>query len=198
MAGDVPRPARAAARRRRPNPLRRRTDRLRTRLAVGTLLAVAVLAPVAMAGAGDHAHRYFRAVAARQADARQPVTAVLVEDAPRVPAPRAEVRFTGPDGDARTARTGVAPGQPADSTVRVWVGPDGRLTDPPMTGDEIRSRAAGWALLAALGVAGTGAAAYGTAAVLLRRHDLAAWEAEWAATAPDLGRRPPGPPAPGT
>ncbi|WP_320778514.1 hypothetical protein [Streptomyces sp. CRN 30] len=170
--------------------LYRRTDRLRARLGIGLLLAVLVALPVVMASTGDRAHRHFSERAeSRERDLHR-TEAVLVADAPDSPAPRpveAEVRFTGPDGGTAVARTDVEPGLPALSTVPVWVAADGRLTDPPMTRDEIRSRAAGWSLLAALTLAAAAAAAYALASHALHRRDLAAWETEWSATAP---RRP--------
>ncbi|MBT2413810.1 hypothetical protein J7I94_25215 [Streptomyces sp. ISL-12] len=172
------------------NPLRRRTDRLRTGLGLALLLVVPAALPPAMTWAADRAHRHFSATAEHQERVRHRTTAVLVDAAPRSPAPRpvqAEVRYVGLDGGTRTARTAVEPGLPARSTVPVWVTADGRLTEPPMSTDEIRSRTAGWALVAALAVAGTGAAAYGVGALLLQRRNLAAWEAEWAGTA---ARRP--------
>ncbi|MGP2441634.1 Rv1733c family protein [Streptomyces sp. JW3] len=164
MAGE---PFRSPPRRGRRDPLRRRTDRLRGRLGLGLLLAVLAAVPVAGPWAADRAHRHFSATAEDQARTRHRTTAVLVAAAPHAPAPRpvqAPVRYTGPDGGTRTARTAVEPGLPARSTVPVWVTADGRLTGPPLTGDEIRSRAAGWALVAALAVAGAGALAYGAGA----------------------------------
>ncbi|CAL9393102.1 hypothetical protein SUDANB145_01307 [Streptomyces sp. enrichment culture] len=172
------------------NPLRRRTDRLRTRLGLVLLLVVPAALPPAMTWAADRAHRHFSATAEHQERVRHRTTAVLVDAAPRSPVPRpvrAEVRYVGSDGGTRTARTAVEPGLPARSTVPVWVTADGRLTEPPMSTDEIRSRTAGWALVAALAVAGTGAAVYGVGVLLLQRRNLAAWETEWADT---TARRP--------
>ncbi|MEU9554899.1 Rv1733c family protein [Streptomyces fumanus] len=165
--------------RHRHNPLCRRTDRLQGWIALGLLLTVPLLGLLAAFAAGDAAGRHYRATAERQAHTRHHSTAVLLRDAPRHPEPGSdearrtrypvEVRFTDPHGRPRTGMTDVPPGTPADTAVRVWVGADGTLTGPPLTGEEIHSRAMGWAVLASLAVALLGLAAHGTAAAVLRR-----------------------------
>ncbi|WP_395575132.1 hypothetical protein [Streptomyces sp. BK79] len=178
----------------RRNPLRRRTDRAEAWIALGLLLAVSAAAPAAMFAAGDAAHRHYRSAAEHEARTREHRAAVLVHDAPRHPEPGSdearktrypvEVRFTGPDGATRTGESDVEPGLPAGSTVLVWVGPAGEITGPPLSTEQIRSRTMGWALLAFLGVVLTGLAAHGVTGLVLRRRNLAAWDAAWAATAP--------------
>ncbi|MFH8976669.1 hypothetical protein [Streptomyces sp. NPDC017890] len=184
----------------RRNPLRRRTDRLQAWAALGILLAVLVAAPAAMFAVGDTAHRHYRGTAEHEAQTRDHRPAVLVHDAPRHPEPGSDeakktrypvkVRFTGPDGRTRTGKTDVEPGLPADSTVLVWVDRAEKITGPPLTAQQIHSRTMGWALLAFLGVALTGLAAHGVTGLLLRRRNLAGWDAAWAATAPRWTRLP--------
>ncbi|GHH25365.1 Rv1733c family protein [Streptomyces lanatus] len=178
----------------RHNPLRRRSDRLQGWIALGLLLLVPFLGLVATFAIGDVAYRHYVMTAAHQKQTRHLTTAVLTHDAPRHPEPGSEeakktrypatVRFTDPQGRTRTAKTDVLPGLTADSKVEVWVDTDGALTDPPMTAEQIRSRTMGWALLAFLTVALAGTAAYGTAAHVLHRHNMAEWESKWAETAP--------------
>ncbi len=48
----------------------------------------------------------------------------------------------------------------------------------------------GWAILASLGVVLTGLAAHAATAFVLRRRNLAGWDAAWAATAPRWSRSP--------
>ncbi|MEU1051304.1 hypothetical protein ABZ397_01840 [Streptomyces sp. NPDC005876] len=180
--------------RHRHNPLCRRTDRLQGWIALGLLLTVPLLGLLAALAVGDTADRHYRATAERQAHTRHHTTAVLLRDAPRHPEPGSdearrarypvEVRFTDPHGRPRTGTTDVPPGTPADSAVRVWVGADGSLTEPPLTAEEVRSRAMGWAILAFLAVALLGVAAQWASAALLRRRNLAEWDARWAETAP--------------
>ncbi|MCS0600097.1 hypothetical protein NX794_02425 [Streptomyces sp. LP11] len=181
--------------RRRRSPLCRRTDRVQGRIAVVLLLLVPLLGSLAAVAVEDTARRHYRASAEHQRQTRQSSTAVLVGDAPRHPEPGSAealatrypvtVRLTDPQhGRTRTATAEVPPGLTAGSAVRVWVGADGAVTEPPMTDEEVRSRGVGWAILVFLAVALAGAAVHGAAALLLRRRNLAAWDAEWAGTAP--------------
>ncbi|WP_399891322.1 hypothetical protein ACGH7X_31200 [Streptomyces sp. BBFR51] len=184
----------------RRNPLRRRNDRLRAWITLGLVVAVLVAAPAAMFGAGDSAYRHYRGTAEHEARTRDHRPAVLVHDAPRHPEPGSDeakkarypvpVRYTGPDGAPRTARTDVEPGLPADSTVLVWVDAEGGITGPPLTAEQIRSRTMGWAILAFLGVVLTGLAAHAVTGLVLHRRNLAQWDAAWATTAPRWSRLP--------
>ncbi|WP_443064676.1 Rv1733c family protein [Streptomyces sp. NBC_00582] len=144
---------------------------------------------------GDAAYRHYRTTADHQRQSRHPTTAVLAHDTRRHPEPgsaEAEetrhpvtVRFTDPHGRTRTARTDALPGLTSGSTVDVWLDEkDGTITEPPMTADQIRSRTMGWAIIAFLAVALTGAAVHVCAARLSHRRDLADWETLWAETAP--------------
>jgi len=184
----------------RRNPLRRPSDRLRAWVSLGLVLAVLGAAPAAMFGVGDSAYRHYRSTAEHEARTRDHRPAVLTHDAPRHPEPGSDeakktrypvpVRFTGPDGVSRTGRTEVEPGLPADSTVLVWVDDQGRITEPPLTAEQIRSRTMGWAILAFLGVVVTGLAAHAATGLVLHRRNLAQWDAAWANTAPRWSRHP--------
>ncbi|MGV9726833.1 Rv1733c family protein [Streptomyces albogriseolus] len=201
MAGTVPPaqpppgpPPRPLFWRWRPNPLRRRTDTVRAWLGLTVLLAVLAVAPVAAALVGDAAHRHYRDVARHQQQTRHLTDAILVHDAPRHPEPGSdeekktrypvEVRVVTREGRTRTTRAEVHPGLTADSTVRIWIDTAGEATDAPLTGKEVRSRAAGWALLAAIGVALAGAAVHAVSGLVLHRINLARWDAAWVETAP--------------
>lgn len=178
----------------RRNPLRRRTDLIHAWITVGLFLAVLAALPAAVFWAGDTAYRHHTATARHQKATWQHTPAVLVHDAPRHPEPGsyeakktlypATVRFTDPHGRARTAKTDVAPALSAGSVVRVWVNAEGKITGPPLTTEQIRDRAIGTALLAAMAVPLLGAAAYGYAHRRLERHNLAQWDTAWAETAP--------------
>ncbi|CAM5612749.1 Proline rich protein membrane protein OS=Streptomyces tendae OX=1932 GN=GUR47_31130 PE=4 SV=1 [Streptomyces tendae] len=184
----------------RRNPLRRPSDRLGAWLSLGIVLAVLVAAPAAMFGVGDSAYRHYRNTAEHEARSRDQRPAVLTHDAPRHPEPGSDearkarypvpVRYTGPDGVSRTVTTEVAPGLAADSTVLVWVDAQGRITGPPLTTEQIRSRTMGWAILAFLGVVLTGLAAHAATGLVLHRRNLAQWDAAWANTAPRWSRFP--------
>ncbi|MFE3264026.1 hypothetical protein [Streptomyces sp. NPDC059215] len=178
----------------RASPLRRRSDLLQAWVGIGLLLAVLAAAPAAMFLVGDTAYRHYTRAAERQRQVREPVVAVLLQDVPRHPEPGSaeeketlypvRVRFTDPAGHPRTAKTEARPGLTAGSTLRLWSDPRGRLTGPPLTTDQIRSRCMGWALTGALAVTLLGGLAYGATDLVLRRRNLAEWDAAWARTAP--------------
>ena len=178
----------------RRNPLRRRTDLAQAWIALGLFLAVLAATPAAMILVGGTAHGHWKKIARHQIATRHDTPAVLVHDAPRHPEPGSDeakkalypvtVRFTDPRGHARTAKTDVEPALTAGSTVRVWVDAEGEITDAPLTGEQVRDRAVGWALVAAMTVGLLGTAAYAYAHHRLERHNLAQWDAAWASTAP--------------
>ncbi|MFJ9174869.1 hypothetical protein [Streptomyces sp. NPDC102360] len=178
----------------RRNPLRRPSDRLQAWVTLALALAVLTTAPTAMFAAGDSAHRHYRSTAEDEARTRTQHPATLTQDAPRHPEPGSAeakearypvpVRYVDPYGDTRTGRADVEPGLPAGRTVLVWTDAEGKLTQPPLSTDQIRNHAMGWALLAFLAVPLTGLAAHAAAGRLINRHNLAQWDAAWARTAP--------------
>ncbi|MFC9915712.1 hypothetical protein [Streptomyces sp. NPDC059862] len=177
----------------RRNPLRRRSDLAQTWIALGLFLTVLATTPAATFLVGDGAYRHFQQTARHEAGTRHDTLAVLVQDAPRHPEPGSDeakettypvtVRFTDPHGQTRTAKTDVEPGLPAGDTLRVWISDEGKITDPPLTPEQVRSRTMGCALLAAMAVPLIGAALYGYAGRRLERRNLAAWDKSWAQTA---------------
>jgi hypothetical protein len=178
----------------RRNPLRRRSDLAQAWIGLGLTLAVLAATPLAMFLARDAAHRHYARTAEHQNATRRHTTAVLLEDARSHPEPGSaeasktlyptKVRFTDPGGRTRTDHADVQPDLPKGSTLRVWAGTDGKLTGPPLTPHQVRSRAMGSALIAVLGVHAAAAAAYRTAHRVIQHHNLAAWETAWARTAP--------------
>ncbi|MFF5158103.1 hypothetical protein ACFY3N_18005 [Streptomyces sp. NPDC000348] len=201
MAGETPPaqrppgpPPRPLLWRLRHHPLRRRTDTLYAWFGLGALVAVLAAAPVAAVLVGDAARRHYEETARHQNLTRYETTGTLTEDAPRHPEPGSdeerrtrcpvEVRVVTREGRTRTTRTEVRPGLTEDSAVRLWITADGEATDPPLTREQVRGRTTGWALLAAIGVALTGAAAHALTGLALRRRNLAGWDTAWAETAP--------------
>ncbi|MEV6612391.1 hypothetical protein AB0N31_00530 [Streptomyces sp. NPDC051051] len=185
-------------RRRRHNPLRRRSDVVEA----WTVLVVAVLvligAPLAGALAGRWAHEDARAVAAEQRAERHRVRAEVVGRPPDTP-PTAEgvgehrsriaVRWTEPGTGPRTTTALVPAGTHRGDRVDVWFDARGRSVPPPPDGTAV------WQHTLTLGVATAGGSA---AAVLLGhavvrrvalRHRLAEWDREWARTGPEWSRR---------
>ncbi|MFI8092489.1 hypothetical protein ACIF9R_29905 [Streptomyces sp. NPDC086080] len=178
----------------RRNPLRRRTDRLQAWTGLAVLIIVLAVAPVAAVLVGDAARGHYEDIARHQHRTRYETNATLTENAPRHPEPGSdeekqtrypvEVRVVTREGRTRHTRAEVEPGLTADNTVRIWITADGEATDPPLTSQEVRSRAVGWALLAAIGTVLTGAAVHALTGRVLRRRNLSHWDTAWAETAP--------------
>jgi hypothetical protein len=178
----------------RRNPLLRRSDRVErwAIVAVGLLLAVGAPAVGTMTGIG------FEAAALRQSQEWRRVPAVLIQDAPpstgvyvgsaddRV---RATVRWTAPDGAARTGKALVEPGSRAGTGTTVWLALDGTLKQPPASPSEARAQGV---VLGALAATGTGVLALGGLWTI--RFELDArrdrdWEREWGEIDPRWGSR---------
>jgi len=173
------------------NPLRRTTDRLETAvlavLVITFLAAAPFVAQACGAAAREAAHQE---QLAQEASLRQ-VPALVIKNASSAQAtvstlstPKAQVRWTAPDGHARTGETPVPTGTRAGATVPVWVTNSGQLASPPL----LDSQVAGTADLAATG----GVALLGFVIVnvglatrrVLNKRRMAAWEAEWRAVGP--------------
>jgi hypothetical protein len=184
------------------NPLRRGSDRAET-IVIGALLAAFLAAaPFAAHAAGAWGHDS----AARQAQAQRAslvqVTATLLWSAPILAGYgsgsgfAAEARWRAPDGPVRTGELFVTPDAAASHSTRIWVDQTGRLTNPPLSGDQMTGRAQ----LAAGVAVGSLAAVLATAGWLVRRsldrRRLSGWDTEWLANGPRWSPRrkglPPG------
>lgn len=171
------------------NPLRRGTDRLETYLLVGLFAATAAGAPFA-AQAASHAS-YINALHVQQEQlaTRHQVPAVLTQNAPatgyslsgEVLAPAS---WTSVAGVHRSGNVPAEQGSPKGTAVTVWTdNANGSLDSPPLTDAEVASQADA----AMVGtIAGVAIACLGGAAGirrLLNRRRMAAWDADWLATA---------------
>jgi hypothetical protein len=174
------------------NPLRRAYDRAET-VALGVLIAgFLVAAPFAAHAAGNWAY----AASAREAQAQRAGLSEVPATLLRVPSqadsypgaaavpPSADARWRALDGQVRTGELFVPSGATAGSTVPVWVNKAGRLADPPLSRSQLATRAR----LAAELAAGSLVIALAVAPWLTRRafdrRRMAAWDADWLATAP--------------
>jgi hypothetical protein len=177
------------------NPLRRGIDRLETGLLAGLLVAVAAGTPFA-AGLASHAS-YLSALQARQeqlATSHQ-VRAVLTSDATSVGGYSVSAYVLTPASWTSVTgarRSGVVPaeqGSRKGTAVTVWTDSRGDLEGPPLPVSEV----AGQADAAAVGVV-AGAilcCIVGAGAIrqLANRRRMAAWEADWLATAQTWNRQ---------
>lgn len=186
-------------RRRRRSSLRRRSDVVEAWTTGAVAVLLLVMAPLVGVCTAWWAHDSARATAQEQRADRRQVRAEVVgrlsDTLPmahggRQPSARTTVRWTEPDGTARTATARVPAGTRNGETVDVWLDSQGRSVAPPPDARAISQHAV------TIGVCATGA----TVAVILLGHmvvrntamrrRLAEWEREWAATEPEwTGRR---------
>jgi hypothetical protein len=171
------------------NPLRRRTDKIGTCVAIllltvfligAPLLSVAAAGWATRAGAsGQRAERSWRQVSAILVRASAPVISVGgVSGYSWVPA-----RWTAPDGRARTGEIPVSTALAADHTVLLWVDAAGSPTGPPHHRSVVADEAAASAVTTgALGIVLL-CLAWACRRPLDRRR-LTDWEAGWAAVGP--------------
>jgi len=177
------------------NPLRRGLDRLETCLLVGLFVALAVLTPFAARLAG-HAS-YLSALHARQEQlvTRHEVRAVLTDDAGQVSGYSlsayvlTQATWTSAGGVPRSGDVPAAPSSPKGTAVTVWTDDSGYLDSPPLALSEVTSQADA----ATIGVIVAAGVLYicGAAAIrqVLNRRRMAAWDADWVATAPAWNRQ---------
>lgn len=136
-------------------------------------------------------------VFARQRAERHSVRAVLLNDVPRnVPADgatsdkiSARVRWTDPDGSARTDTTLVDTGLNAGSRIVVWTDGRGEITAEPPSPTEAAVEAGTLATAAALAFAGL---AFGTGTLArwrLDRRRIDQWGREWDLVGPQWGHK---------
>jgi hypothetical protein len=177
------------------NPLRRRTDRLETCLLAGLFVAAAAGAPFAAQAAGrawdaDATHTRLAELAARHE-----VTAVLAQSAgalgeytlsSQVPT---LASWTSRGGTLRAGDVPAAPGSPPGTLVSVWTDDNGYLVSPPLTVTEVADQADAARVTAVGGIIICYMA--GTLAIrrLINHRRMAAWDADWLATAPVWNRQ---------
>ncbi|WP_369029777.1 MULTISPECIES: Rv1733c family protein [Streptomyces] len=177
----------------RGNPLQRRDDIVEAWivLAVWTVFAVGgTVAGLVTFHAADE-------VFARQRAERQSVRAVLLDDvlvsttAVGVTSDRrtTSVRWTAPDGSARTGRTLVDTGRKAGSRVTVWQDGQGRLTAAPRSSTEAAIESGFLGAAAAAGLAGLVFGAGAVARSQLDRRRVDGWGREWDQVGPEWSHK---------
>ncbi|MFF8475673.1 hypothetical protein [Streptomyces sp. NPDC015414] len=176
----------------RRNPLRRRDDVLEAWF----LLAVWVLVVVGGTLVGLVTARAAGESFGRQRAERTPVTAVLLDDAPRtaIAGPgddrtSARVRWTAPDGTRHSGGTLVPGGLRAGSAVEIWLDAWGRPSSAPPTSGEATAESALLGVSAALALTG---AAFGVRCAgrwWLDRRRIEEWDREWALLGPRWGHK---------
>ncbi|MFJ7071801.1 hypothetical protein [Streptomyces sp. NPDC098781] len=185
--------------RRRPSPLRRRSDVVEAWTLRAVALLLVVVAPLVGVVAAWWAHDGATATVQERRDDRRQVRAEVVgrtsKAVPmayggRQPSANVTVRWTDPAHGTRTATAHVPAGTRAGETVDVWLDAQGRGVAPPPDGTAV------WQHTITIGVCVTA----GVVGVILLGHTLvrhsamsrrlAEWEQEWARTEPEwTGRR---------
>ena len=171
------------------NPLRRRTDYLETCLLAALFVATAAGAPFAAQAAGHAWDADATQTRQAQLATRHEVTAVLAQSAKlvgeytlssQVPT-LASWKSAG--GTLRAGDVPALPGSPSGTLVTVWTDANGYLVSPPLTVTQVADQANA-ARVAAVGGIIVGYMAT-TLAIrqLLNRRRMAAWDADWVATA---------------
>jgi len=178
------------------NPLRRRTDKIATFLAIQLLLIFLVGAPLLAIAAYGWAGRV-GAAEQRAERSWHEVPAVLLKS---VPAPNSfasglygyswvPARWRAPNGQARSGNIAVDVGISAGRTVSIWVDATGRPTDPPLTDRAVQGRAATVATLATTLLLIILCLLTWAGRKLLDRRRLADWELAWAIVGPQWTKR---------
>ena len=170
------------------NPLRRQTDRLETCLLAGLFVAAAAGAPFAAQAAGRA--WYADAAHTRQAQVatRHEVTAVLAQPASaigeytlssQVPTLASWMSAAG----RRAGDVPAVPGSPQGTLVNVWTDNAGYLISPPLTVTQVADQADAARVTVVGGIIVCYMASTLAIRQLLNRRRMAAWDADWVATA---------------
>jgi hypothetical protein len=177
------------------NPLRRGTDRLETYLLAG-LFAAAVAGTPFAAQAASHA----AGVSALHAQQEQLATthqvrAVLTQGATPASGYALSVNvltpatWTSVTGVRRSGPVPAVPGSPRGTAVTVWTNDSGYLESPPLSAAEVANQADAAMAGTFAGIALVFLAGAGAIRQLLNRRRMAAWEADWLATAQTWNRQ---------
>jgi hypothetical protein len=171
------------------NPLRRFTDRLETCLLAALFVAAATGAPFAAQAAGHAWHADAMRARQGQLGARHEVTAVLAQSAGVIGEYTVSAQvptlasWTSAGGTRRSGEVAAQLGSPPGTLVTVWINDSGYLVSPPLTVTEVADQVSA-ARVAAVGgiIVGCTAAALAIQQLFNRRR-MAAWDADWLATA---------------
>jgi hypothetical protein len=177
----------------RSNPLRRRDDIVEAWLVLAVWLVFGVGGTVAGLVTSHASDEVF----ARQRAERESVRAVLLTDVP--PSATAiggttdrrmtSVRWTAPDGSARTGQTLVETGLKAGSRVTVWQDGQGRITAAPRNTTEAAIESGFLGITAAAGLAGLVFGAGAGARWRLNQRRVNEWGREWDRVGPQWGHK---------
>ncbi|MFC9246125.1 hypothetical protein ACFT7S_19600 [Streptomyces sp. NPDC057136] len=182
----------------RDHPLRRRVDILEAWALLALAAVLSLGAPTAGAYAARSAYAHDLVVATDQESSRRQVPAVVVRRSPpadisvgetgRGDTVRALVRWTAPEGTPARGVAQVPAGLERGERTHVWLDSRGRVTEPPLSHEQIVAGAV--AIGAYTTAAGVGAAAAAGLTVrrVAGRRRMAEWEREWQWVGPSWRR----------
>jgi hypothetical protein len=182
----------------RRNPLRRRSDVVEAWTALVLAVLLCVGAPLAGTVAAWQAYDTAHAAQVTQRAQRPEVPALLVEDAPAAapatqsgnqPLYRVKVRLTEPGKGTQVTHAQVPAGSRRGERTQVWLDARGNGVAPPVSDAAVWQRSLSAGVWAAGGAVGTVLLVRAVIRRVAERHRMAEWEAEWARTGPEWGRR---------
>jgi hypothetical protein len=173
------------------NPLRRTLDRVEAFIFGALLVAAVVAAPLAAILASHWGYTSALRAGRLQRETSHQVRAVLQASTPapasgypatsRLPA---AVRWANPDGSRHTGTIAVPPGSRAGQAFWIWTDASGGVARPPLTTQQAAAQGVFTAIIAVVLTLVTAVTAAGTTRWLMNRRRIAAWDADWAVTAP--------------
>ncbi|HXT90056.1 MAG TPA: hypothetical protein VN714_12460 [Trebonia sp.] len=172
------------------NPLRRATDRIET--AVLTVLVAAFLigAPFAALAAGAWVHGLARQAQLTQEASRSQATAVVVAAASPASAGEgdyawlAQARWRTPGGQEVIHRVPAPMGTVAGEKLQVWTDRDGDVTSAPLSDAQVAEQTTVAEVTVVVVAAGVLALVGALTLWVIKKRQLAAWDADWHVTGP--------------
>jgi hypothetical protein len=180
------------------NPMRRSTDRIQAIVRAGLVAAFLAGAPIAATHVSHGIYLSGLRAGHAQAAGWHRVPALVLRAKPIATAwqrsPHGLVlfslRWTAPDGSARTGETMGVEGPVAGRVMTVWTDEKGQLAHPPLSLTAVANRARYAAIAIPVALALLLAAMGGVVSLVLDKRRLACWEADWSAVEPQwTGRR---------
>jgi hypothetical protein len=171
------------------NPLRRGTDRVETCLLAGLFVAAAAGAPFAAHAASRASYANALRVQQEQTASRHEVGAVLTQAATTLSGYTLSVgvltqaTWTSAGGVRRSGEVPAEPGSPRGTVVMVWTDESGYLVSPPLAASQVAGQADATTVGTIAGIAVVYVAGAGAIRLVANRRRMAAWDADWLATA---------------
>lgn len=179
------------------NPLRRPADRAEAWIRVAAVAAFMIAAPLAAIGFGHHVYQANERQAREQAADTHTVTAVLLATVPETTDMYGygndrgwvNARWPGPRGTTRSGQVLAPLGAPTGSRVTIWTEAAGTVANPPISRNQILTRAVLAGVVAPVILAVALLSILLLTQWLLSRHRLGSWESAWSKIEPQWTNR---------